>query len=198
MAKLFLIIICVCATCVHLACAQIARKTPQLSGLTQIHRHDVKLGPQGQQRLVLNPAAAEAASDLEYGKQIKTQLENTKQNYGITKLHRNKRHAGHSHGVADAADAHPINHIEVNPSTAHFIEKLFEQFSNGDSKTMNLVEFENLMKHLGLNRLIDDKQFNNAIQTLNESRSNSGIADGDNHENNSPNTHSNDTVSRIQ
>lgn len=210
MAKLFLIMICVCTTCVHLACAQMARKTPQLSDFNQIHRHDIKLRPQGQQqRLVLEPAAQAAAaaaaaapaSDLEYGKQIKTQLETNKQNFEINQLHRNKRHAGHSHAVTDAASNNRINHIEVNPNIAHFIEKLFEQFSNGDSKTMNLIEFEKLVKHLGLDRLIDDKQLNNLIHPSDENSSNSdsnvgSTQDNDNnHGNNSPDTHSNDTVS---
>lgn len=221
MAKLFLIMICVCTTCVHLACAQMARKSPQLSDFNQNHRHDIKLRPQGQQRqqrLVLGPAAqapaavaasaAAALSDLEYGKQIKqTQLENTKQNYEINQLHRIKRHAGHSH----EASVNRINHIEVNPNIGHFIEKLFEQFSNGDSKTMNLIEFEKLMKHLGLDRLIDDKQLNNLIHATgggrdvngdggeNRSNSDSNIdsTHHDNHEHNTSDAHSNDTVSRI-
>lgn len=212
MAKLFLIMICVCTTCVHLACAQMARKAaPQLFDSNQIHRHDIKLRPQGQQqRLAVEPAAATAAvaaaapSDLEYGKQIKqTQLGNIKQNYENSPLHRNKRHAGHSHGGADAANAaaNRINHIEVNPNIGHFIEKLFEQFSNGDSKTMNLIEFEKLMKHLGLDRLIDDKQFNNLIHpsdASSSSNSDSNTHDNNhdhNHENHSPDAHSNDTVS---
>lgn len=205
--------ICVCTTCVHLACAQMARKTPQPSDFNQIHRHDIKLRPQGQQqqqqqqRLVLGTAAAAAAaasSDLDYGKQIKqTQLGNIKQNYEINQLHRTKRHAGHSHGSADAAAAaNRINHIEVNPSIGHFIEKLFAQFSDGDSKTMNLIEFEKMMKHLGLDRLIDDKQLNNLIHPTDDessssrnSNSNVGSTHDNNHENHSADAHSNDTVS---
>lgn len=220
MAKLFLIMICVCTTCVHLACAQMARKTPQLSDFNQIHRHDIKLRPQGQQqRLVLGPAAKAAApvavavapSDLEYGKQIKqTQLGNIKQNYEINQLHRTKRHAGHSHDGGAAAATNRINHIEINPNIGHFIEKLFQQFSNGDSKTMNLIEFEKMMKHLGLDRLIDDQQLNNLIHPTDDenssSNSNSNIDsthdnNNNNHDNNHENhhssdAHSNDTVSR--
>lgn len=206
MAKLFLIMICVCTTCVHLACAQIARKTAQSLDSNQIHRHDIRLRSQGQQQhLMLGPApkpvaaAAATASELDYGKQIKTQLVNNKQNYEINQMHRNKRHAGHSHAVAD----NEMNHIDVNPNTGHFIEKLFEQFSNGDSKTMNLIEFEKLMKHLGLVRLIDDNQFNNLIHPSDEHSSHSDSNIGstheiDNHGNKSPNTHSNDTVSTKQ
>lgn len=213
MAKLFLIMICVCTTCVHLACAQMARKTPQLFDSNQIHRHDIKLRPQGQQqRLVVEPAAAAAAiaaaapGDLEYGKQIKqTQLGNIKQNYENNQLHRNKRHAGHSHGAVDAAAAtNRINHIEVNPNIGHFIEKLFEQFTSGDSKTMNLIEFEKLMKHLGLDRLIDDKQLNNLIHPSSDASSSSSSdssthdnSHDHNHENHSPDAHSNDTVSKL-
>lgn len=192
--------ICVCTTCVHLASAQKARKTPPLSDFNQVHRHDIKLKPQGQQRPVLEPTQT-AAKHLEYGNHIKAQLGNNKRNDEINQLHRNKRHAGHSHEVTAAAAGHSINHIEVNPNVAHFIEKLFEQFSNGDSKTMNLIEFENLMKHLGLDRLIDNKQLNNLIHTSDESSSsNNGVGSihDDNYESSLPDTHSNDTVSTIQ
>lgn len=201
MAKLFLIMICVCTTCVHLACAQMVKKMPLLSeSSNQIHRHDVKFRPQGQQqqqRLVIEPSNAQAAavaavapSDSDYGKQIKqTQLGNIKQNFDSNQLHRSKRHAGHSHGGADTVAA--ANHIEVNPNIGLFIEKLFKQFSNGDSKTLNLIEFEKLMKHLGLDRLIEDKQLNNLIHPSDESSNNHDHS----HENHPSDAHSNDTVS---
>lgn len=198
--------ICVCTTCVHLACAELARKTAHWSDSSRIHRYDIKLRSQGQQRLPLEPPAAQvaeqaAASNLDYRKQIETELVNNIQSYEINQIHRNKRHAGHSH---EAAAASQPNHIEVNRNAGHFIEKLFAQFSNGDSKTMNLIEFEKLMKHLGLVRLIDDTQLNNLIHPSDDERSshsdrNIGSTHGiDNHGINSPDTHSNDTVSKIR
>lgn len=97
------------------------------------------------------------ASDLEYanndysGNDIQWNLENNE----YSQLHRNKRHAGHNHGAA-----HDDHSIEKNQNTDLFIRKIFEKFSNRD--TMNLVEFENMVKQLGLDRFIEDSQLSHA------------------------------------
>lgn len=153
MAKLFLIIICVCTACVHLAWAQMAKRDlghwDSESASKQTHR-------QGQ----FEPA--NVASDLEYRNQIDT-IQNSNQiddRHGNveqktvnenSKVHRMKRHAGHS-------TVNTENLVAMNRNTDAFIEKLFKEFTNGDRETMNLIQFETMMKTLKLDRFIDDNQ----------------------------------------
>lgn len=197
MAKLFLIIICVCTACIHLAWSQMIRKSldhPHKwieSDVKQTtHQHGNKFRSQDRH---FAPKSSNAASDLESQNQLQTKLNSaysqqndgqqhieTNQNYKIKQLHRSKRHAGHSHDTM----VHSDDHIEMNSKTERFIEKLFQQFSNGDSKTMNLIQFENMVKHLGLERLIDDKQLNNAPHS----------GDTHNTDDHSHDAHSNETV----
>lgn len=112
MAKLFLIIICVCTACVHLAWSQMARK--------------------------------------DVGNKI---------DYEFSKVHRMKRHTGHS-----SSNTITENLIAMNPNTDAFIEKLFKEFTNGNRETMNLIQFENMMKTLKLDRFIEDNQLQRQSQ----------------------------------
>lgn len=175
MAKLFLIIICVCTACVHLAAkkdfAQ-SHKWHELDAM-QNHRNVLASRQQGQYEMI---KSAHTARDLEYENQAKPiQNTNNNGNYqqwqledNVNQLHRIKRHAGHNHSPA------PKNLIQMNPHTDTFIEKLFIQFTNGDSKTMNLVQFENMMKTLNLHRMIEDNQFTRQSQHSNDEHSHSG------------------------
>lgn len=153
MAKLFLIIICVCTACMHLAWSQMARtKGSNLQDKwieTDFMRSDRHRLDSGQ----LDQSADQVASDLEYANNeysrndIQWNLEHNEN----SQVHRIKRHAGHSHGTV-----HDDHSVEMNPNTDLFIRKIFQQFSNRD--TMNLVEFENMVKQLGLDRFIEDSQ----------------------------------------
>lgn len=189
-----------CTVCVHLALTQMARKDLvqqhkwTATDFQPAHRQDFELR-QNDQRDSNEPA--NIGSDLEYGNP-ENSLENsdfsrndlewnlgTNQYYASNnRVDRVKRHAGHSHGAH-----HDENHIEMNSNTERFIEKIFNQFSNGDQKTMNLVEFEKMMKQLGLVRLIDDNQLTNVIQP-------DEISSTDNdHVDHSHDAHFNETVS---
>lgn len=178
MAKLFLIIICVCTACVHLAWAQMARKDLG-QHFTSTHRQQ-----QGQHES-LNSA------HIDYGNQVNPiQNSNFKRNdldgnvgnkidYEFSKVHRTKRHAGHN------SHTNTENLVAMNPNTEAFIEKLFKEFTNGDRETMNLIQFENMMKTLKLDRFIEDNQ----LQRHSEQRSAEKNTDGNQH------GHSNETVS---
>lgn len=166
-----------CTVCVHLAWTQMA------------HRQAFESRQPGQSD---SNEPTNIASDLEYGNDEKP-LENwdfsrndlgNNQYYKSKRVDRVKRHAGHSH-----APHHDENHIEMNSNTERFIEKIFNQFSNGDQKTMNLIEFEKMMKQLGLVRLIDDNQLPNVIHPDEHSSTDNGHVD------HSHDAHSNETVS---
>lgn len=60
---------------------------------------------------------------------------------------RTKRHAG-GHGHANVG--------EEREFAASFVQKLFQQFGNNESGTMNVDGFERMLKHLGLNRYVED------------------------------------------
>lgn len=195
MAKLFLIIICVCTACVHLAWAQMARKGAEQSPhvwsnleFRQNHRHEtVQLIPQD---VVAKTVDNIAISDLDYEirknpmeisdlNELDIDPQQKLVNIETNPLQpRHKRNAGHNH--------HEINHIEMNHNTERFIEKIFKQFSNSHD-TMNLIEFEQMMVHLGLDRLIEDKHFN----TVNSNSDGNSNMDA----NHSHDAHSNETVS---
>lgn len=187
MAKLFLIIICVCTACVHLAWAQMARKD-----LGQPHKWiDVMQTHRQQGQPDASESAAHVASDLEYGNQVNPiQSSNFNRNdldaivenkivYDNDKVYRNKRHAGHSH------HDNTENLVTMNPNTDAFIEKLFKEFTNGDRDTMNLIQFENMMKTLKLDRFIEDNQLQRQ-STHSTERS---------HDESNYHAHSNETVS---
>lgn len=144
MAKLLVIIICVCTVCVHLAWSQIAREVT--------NRYGNILSPQNQ--LI----SASEDSDLENGRKIdpsdfsKTDIQS---DIGIDDS-RVKRHAGHG------MDIHHEHLDTLNPDTDQFVEKLFKTFAISGNETMNLIEFETMVKKLGLDRLINDNQLNYA------------------------------------
>lgn len=63
---------------------------------------------------------------------------------------RQKRHAGHDHN-------HEKHHHEETPEvTKVYIKKLFSRFSNRDTNTMNVEEFEKMMLQLDLKNLVAD------------------------------------------
>lgn len=180
MAKLLVIIICVCNVCVHMAWAQMARKDLwSQHKLSENNIHGVELNRQNQ----LN--SAYKSSNLEYGNRvdpvhhrisesnIKSGLGNEVNN-GKHEAHRIKRHADHSHGV----DAHGQHPIEMSSVTDQFIEKLFNKFTDSDQGTMNLIEFDKMVKQLGLARLIRDNQIDNADENDNtgDSQSNATVS----------------------
>lgn len=166
MAKLFLIIICVCSACIHLAFSQMARNDLDQQyewskkASRQAGRDDFKSRQQGH-------------PDPEYGRDdVLSVLDNDEFNDNEP-LDRIKRHADHNHGIGQM---HDDNLVEINQSSDLFIRKIFKKFSNRD--TMNLVEFENMMKELRLDRFIDDSHLS---QTIHSDKTNS--ADHGDHSN---------------
>lgn len=186
-----------CTACVHLAWAQMARKSLEQShkwiesDIQQSHRHNTELRSQGQHRLA---KPTNVASTTQYGNQIdpiemndsnqndKNQwdLLGINKNYENNRLHRVKRHAGHSHEEKHSS-------VEMNQNTERYLEKIFKQFSNSDHE-MNHIEFEHMMNQLGLDRIIASKQLNNAIYPEESSHG------ADSHVND---VHSNGTVSKM-
>lgn len=153
MAKLLVIIICVCTACVHLAWSQMARKELRLQhGVFETKRYGNEFSPQDQ--LI----SASEDSDLEYGRKTdpsdfsKTNIQSDIEN----DAYRVKRHAGHE------IDINHEHFDTLNPVTDEFVEKLFKTFAISENETMNLIEFETMVKKLGLDRLINDNQLNYA------------------------------------
>lgn len=71
---------------------------------------------------------------------------------------RQKRHADHEH--------HEHHHHEETPEvTKVYIKKLFSRFSNRNTNTMNVEEFENMMMHLDLKNLVPDRKPTNQNET---------------------------------
>lgn len=70
--------------------------------------------------------------------------------------HRVKRHGahGHHHGTTVELDSF----VDTNPNTKKSIENIFRHYGNSDAETMNIIEFERMIKELGLTRLIAQKQ----------------------------------------
>lgn len=65
-------------------------------------------------------------------------------------LARQKRHADHEH--------HEKHHHDETPEvTKLYIQKLFSRFSNSNTKTMNVKEFEQMMLQLDLKKLIESE-----------------------------------------
>ena len=64
---------------------------------------------------------------------------------------RQKRHADHHH------TSHH-HHAETPEVTKAYVKKLFNLFSNQNTNTMNIDEFENMMKQLDLKQLISSQQ----------------------------------------
>lgn len=198
MAKLFLIIICVCTVCVqHLVWAQIGKtEFPQhmktIPDIPQNHRHDIVPRQQSsetnQQQHQQQRLSIDGANNLEYGNRLMQNSNDDVQGDVGNKLnsiensermYRKKRHAAHSH-------SHAENLVEMNPNTDAFIQKLFKNFTNGDGDTMNLIQFENMMKTLNLSNLMSDLQFNQ-----HQAQHHTEDEDGDSHENHA---HSNEKV----
>lgn len=158
MAKLFLIIICVCTSCVHLAWAQMNRKDFGQShkwnelDLPSKHGYDTRHQGQSQSAYINSNLKSGNNDHIQNNLQLESDTIDTIEN---ERFQRNKRHAVHNHGHDHT---HDDNHIEINQNTDIFIKKLFKQFSNSD--TMNLVEFESMIKALQLDRLIVDNQLN--------------------------------------
>lgn len=119
-----------------------------------------------------------SSSDLNYKYQLNP-VDNS--HYENDLLHRTKRHAGHSHTNTDD------KFMEMNPNTNAFIEKLFIEFTNGDRESMNLIQFENMMKTLKLDRFIEDNQLQQKQQH--------SIVDTNSEESHHHHAHSNGTVS---
>lgn len=195
MAKLLVIIICVCTTCIQLAWAQMARKDlAQPHTWSETVRHDTELRRSDR----LHPVRTD--SDLEYANQmnpihysdfIKTNIKSdlgNELNSEENKLRRNKRHAGHSHGSANNKQQ---QFVELNQD--EFIKKLFNRFTKGDREgdreTMNLNEFEDMVRELHLDRLINGDQLAHATHTKGSSSA------GDSHEHHSHDAHSVEMVS---
>lgn len=80
----------------------------------------------------------------------------------LNNQNRLKRHAGgHSHDATNNLDSL----VEVNKNTQFFIEKLFQQFGNGDKKTLNVNEFETMIQQLGLERLLENYHAKNTVKS---------------------------------
>lgn len=151
MAKLFLIIICVCSACIHLAFSQRAR-----NDLDQQHEWietDSRLAARDNFK-----SRQQGLADSDYGREDLRSILGNKEYNDNEQVNRIKRHADHNHGIGQL---HDDNLVEINQNTDLFITKIFKKFSNRD--TMNLVEFEKMMKELRLDRLIDDSHLSQAI-----------------------------------
>ena len=82
----------------------------------------------------------------------------------------------------------------MNPNTNAFIEKLFIEFTNGDRESMNLIQFENMMKTLKLDRFIEDNQLQQNQQHQLSHQQHSTV-DTNSDESDHHHAHSNETVS---
>lgn len=125
----------------------------------------------------------QSSSDLNYEYQVNP-IDNSHYESDLDEndlVHRTKRHAGHSH--TNTAD----KFVEMNPNTNTFIEKLFIEFTNGDRESMNLIQFENMMKTLKLDRFIEDNQW--------QQQQPHSTVDTSSDENHHHHAHSNETVS---
>lgn len=76
---------------------------------------------------------------------------------------RRKRHADHDHHLA-----HNHHHIETPEVTKLYIQKLFSQFSNRNTNTMNLEEFEKMMMKIGLKNLLTEQPSTDNATCMNE------------------------------
>lgn len=69
---------------------------------------------------------------------------------GISESPSSQRFKRHSPAAANS------NNIELNPNAHIFVRELFKQFGNVEHETMNVTGFEQMLKHLGLDRMIED------------------------------------------
>lgn len=69
---------------------------------------------------------------------------------------RRKRHTAHSHGGGVGVGAGDHHHEEAvtNENSRRYLEKIFDQFGDGTTKSMNLEGFESMLEHLGLTNLV--------------------------------------------
>lgn len=183
MAKSFLVIACVCycTICMHLtvtvlAATKLENEESNLgdgSVLSTIHTNHRQ--PNDENAWTDRRHAITQSLNRRKANQINefdSHKENVRfnENDGTMKL-RKKRHAGGQH---DRDDNNDSNRIELNPNAQVFVRKLFQQFGDGEQETMNVTGFEQMLKHLGLYRMIEDFSHN---ETKPKSTSVSGITD---------------------
>lgn len=145
MAKLFLIIVCVCycTTCIHLIAAKLAGDTKEFNQPS-------------------NAYDSNASNDLNTNvNTVSTQsLTSAEQSDIITKhTHRVKRHGTHDH---HSTNIKLDSFVDINPNTKEFIKKIFREYGNGEAETMNFNEFERMLEKLGLYRMLEKEHLDNA------------------------------------
>lgn len=165
MAKLFLIIACVCycTVCAHLVAAHMMQKDLnekyKWNGIESNHQNtpdefndDNWNEKQNIQRNAI-PFRNKENDRVQFGNNIgqnndvKSKLISHQQQHEHTK--RVKRHADHRPSI----DLGSL--VEMNPNTRQYIRKLFNQFGKSEN-TITLNEFEKLIEKLGLHRLIEE------------------------------------------
>lgn len=109
-----------------------------------------------------------ACAELDFGFVVISSFNSRFKDDDISMSVRNKRHAGEHHHNDDA--------IELNPNARRFVQKLFKQYGNGEQETMNFTGFEQMLRQLGLYRLIEVEDFSHK-KSEPKSSGESGITD---------------------
>lgn len=143
MAKLFLIIVCVCycTACIQLIAAQMAAAKEQ----HQTRAYDSPGASNGLTRDSELAATAYSAPDAANSDTIAKRS---------LRVKRHGAHGHHHHGTGVELDSF----VDINPNTKQSIKDIFRHYGNGDAETMNIVEFERMVAELGLTRLIEQQQ----------------------------------------
>lgn len=168
MAKIFLIIVCVCycTVCAHLAAAHMMEKDLNANyiGFESNHQNtpdefndDNSNAKQNRQQNVIAFRNKEIdrpqiANNDGQNSDLKSKLI-PQQQHEHEHTKRVKRHADHSHG--SSIDLGSL--VKMNLNTRQYIRKLFSKFGKGGD-TITLNEFERLIEELKLNRLLEEKQ----------------------------------------
>lgn len=192
MAKIFLIIVCVCycTVCAHLVAAHMMQKDLNAkykwNGIESNQQNtpdefNDDIDWKAKQNIQQNAIAfrkkendrVQFANNVGQNNDLKPKL-NPQQQQHREHTKRVKRHADHSHGPS--IDLGSL--VEMNPNTRQYIRKLFNQFGKS-GETITLNEFEKLIEKLGLHRLIEEQQL---IHHDSSSRSTETASDG--HESN--------------
>lgn len=187
MAKSVLVIACVCycTMCMHLAVTVLATTKMEnehskldvnngnvMSAINTKHKqpNDPAWDDDSETDTHLRDRHKRVAQSSKHQKHILGTLEENSRfkDDDISMSVRNKRHAGEHHHNDDA--------IELNPNARRFVQKLFKQYGNGEQETMNFTGFEQMLRQLGLYRLIEVEDFSHK-KSEPKSSGESGITD---------------------
>lgn len=181
MAKSFLVIACVCycTICMHLAVTVLATtKMENEHSKLDVNNDNVMSAINTKHRQPNDPVWDDNSPAIMHLRDRHKRQSSTHQKHKLEESSRfkdddnlmgarNKRHADHHHND----DA-----IELNPNARMFVQKLFKQYGNGEQETMNFTGFEQMLRQLGLYRLIEVEDFSHK-KSEPKSSGESGITD---------------------